>query len=131
MTSTKLFSYSPPSPLPFFQSVLPHQSLRHKRPISTVDTTDQQGVVTRRDEEVALADDGEVLCTFPVVDDAASINVRLSAIVENMSRSGEEQTLQASDCFVLNEMDTSSQVEDIYLRWNATDMQLMVVGKTG
>jgi hypothetical protein len=87
--------------------------------------------VTRRDEEVALADDGEVLCTFPVVDDAASISVRLSAIVENMSRSGEEQTLQASDCFVLNDMDTSAQVEDIYLRWNAADMQLMVVGKTG
>ena len=87
--------------------------------------------MTRRDEEVSLSDDGEAVVTFPIVDDAASIAVTLSGTVEILSRGGEEQALEASDHFELNQTDATYQVEDIFLRWDASDMQIMVVGKTG
>lgn len=44
--------------------------------------TNQRGVVTRRDEEVTLSDDQELVASFTVVDDAASIHFTLLASVE-------------------------------------------------
>lgn len=93
--------------------------------------TNKQGVVTHRDEEVQLSDEQETVRTFPMVDDATTVRLRLTAVAEVMARDNEETHLSAEDEIDFNGVDQSMCIEDLYLRYDPKDMQILVTGKTG
>ncbi len=100
--------------------------------VKLVVTTNNQDDIaaTKTFDQFELTEFKETLLEFVVPPRTKSIDVALTAQIENISR-GNKETLSANQSFVINEIDQSDVIQDVHLIPSDSGYYLEFVGKTG
>lgn len=94
-------------------------------------STDHESVQTTKDiRDFKLYADKDSTFEFKVPDNLRNLRFALTCKVKAISN-GEYQNFNITKAFDLNQIDNTSELEDILLQWSKDGYQLMALGKTG
>ncbi|BBM82566.1 hypothetical protein [Candidatus Uabimicrobium amorphum] len=96
-----------------------------------IETTNRDGIQNTQDiKDFKLSDSAETTYTFKVPEKLQKITVTLSGKVENISK-GSKENLSRKISHQINSIDSTYNVEDLFLRRVGKKYILQVLGKTG